>query len=664
MKRIILIAVCSCAALLCAAQEIERQDTLSEAVISAASPAARLAETLSGVERIDIDEIAKVPVIFGEKDIIKSLQLLPGVKSEGEGLSGFEVRGGTSAQNLILLDGAPVYNAGHAMGVFSAFNDDALSGVTLYKGQIPSAFGGASSSVLDISTHQGDMYRWHFGGSIGLLSARLGVEGPIVRDKLSIYLGARRSYMDSFLIFSKKYKGNKLYFYDFNARVDWKATAKDNFSITFFRSDDVTGIKDFMNVGWNNTSVTGRWLHREKNVYFNSSVVWSSFENKPEIDILGMHLEARGYIRHSTARENITILAGSHKIHVGGEITHTRLNSAEWDISGTHLMDLRKGGEGNVWAEDEWAIAPFAEVSVGFRLGMFMPLDGRHHIYFSPEPRVGAKFSIGQFQTIRGGYCRSSQNVHALRNANMALPFDRFCLTSAFVKPEISDQGSLGYAIMIPDGSWDFSLEGYYKGVQNVYDYLDGETFISDIDIEKLIKGGRGRAYGVEVAARKNTGAFTGWAAYTLSFAETRIEGINGGRWYRSNNDQRHNINLVAMYSLRSGWNFSAAFTYISGRSLTVPSAKYMLDGNIRYYNSERNGYRTPPTHHLDIGASHTKHKGRITRVWTFSIYNVYNNYNPFAVTFRDDEKNPSGSKAIQTSLFGIIPSVSFSLKF
>ncbi|MCC8035447.1 MAG: TonB-dependent receptor [Rikenellaceae bacterium] len=662
--------------------------SIEQIVVSSRSSMERVSSVQIGVERIEIAEMAKIPALFGEKDIMRSIQLLPGVKSEGEGSSGFQVRGGTSAQNLILLDDATVYNASHLMGIFSTFNDTALTNASLFKGQIPAQFGGATSSVFDISTKTGDMGSYHVDGSVGLLSAKLHVEGPLVADKASFFVAGRRTYLDLFLKVTDDFRRNTLNFYDLNAKVDYNISGRDRLFISFFSGRDNMSLEKMMEMKWGNTTATVRWFHRfSGRLSSNTSVILSSFGSDNSADILDTSNSFDSFIRHSALKESFTWTpGGGHEMKFGFQTSYLGLKSAEWNLNNYSEKEKRNAWENTLWLNEQWKISDRFAVSAGLRLNSFSALGGAPYYeidesgditrtleygsgkivrtHFALEPRLSVNYRVREKHSIKAGYSRTSQNIHALRNSSMALPFDRYTLSTNIVKPQTADQVSLGYASLTRNEAFEFSIEGYYKSIDNVLDYKDGKSFSSEIEIERLILAGQGRAYGVELFARKNTGRFTGWAAYTLSWSQNRIPGINGDKWYTAGNDRRHDLSLVGMFELPRGWQVAGTWVYNTGQALSAPSAKYRINGETVYYYAERNGYRAPSYHRFDISATHSKKKKRFTREWTLGIYNLYNRYNPFLISFEDDSTKPSGTKTVQTSLFGIIPSFSYNFRF
>ena len=661
-------------------------DTLQEVTVTSRSAQKRMDEVQIGVEKIEVATLAKMPSLFGEKDIIKGIQLLPGVKSESEGSGGYQVRGGKAAQNLILLDGATVYNAGHMMGLFSTFNDDALMGASLYKGLVPAQLGGGTASVFDISTRSGSLTDYHYGGSIGLLSAKAVAEGPIQEGRSSFLVAGRRSYLDIFLKATDEYRNNTLHFYDANVRLNFRLSQKDVLSLSFFRGRDNMGLEDWVRMEWGNTTATANWLHTfNDGFYTNTQLIYSDFVSDIGIEVLNIYYTLRGFIRHATLHHQQTATVKKHRLIYGFESTYLQLMSAEWDINLLHQREKRDAWTNALWLNDDWQLAPDWQLSAGLRLRTFSVLGGApyYHLdaggniletlhptgimktHVNVEPRLSMKWNLTPQHSLKLGYSRTSQDIHAISGMSLSMPFDRYTMTSNIVEPEEVDQVALGWMGMTPSGDYDCSVEGYYKNIRNVYDYRDGDTFYTEIEIERLLLGGKGRAYGLEFCARKNSGRLTGWLSYTLSWSENMIEGINGGRWYTASNDRRHDLSIVGLYQLSPSWELSGIWHYNTGQALTAPSAKYDIDGTTYYYFNERNGYRAPANHRLDLSANYTKklRKG-FTRVWSFGVYNAYNRYNPFMIRFKNDTDSPTGTVCEQTSLFGIVPSVSFTLKY
>ena len=665
-----------------------KEQQLKEVFVNANTAKRRISGLQIGSERMQVKELTETPRLLGEADVMRSVQLLPGVKAESDASSGFQVRGGTAAQNRILYDDVPVYNMGHLAGLFSTFNDDALSTATLYKGLFPAMYGEAASAVFDISSKSGNKQQWHGGGDIGLLSCKGLLEGPLVKDKLSMLVCARRSYADLLLNRFEDFKDNTLYFYDINAKLDYTPTQRDQLQLSMFATKDRTALESMFDMQWTNMAASLSWTHQLSNIASSqTSLLMSDYETKVGVELLGMDLSFTGHIRHGVLRQNFTFATGRSELNIGGQSMLSDVKSAEWQRLEKHVSEQRRGWENHVWVDEQWRLSPHLNVQAGLRLTTFSALGGPYYYeidssgnitwlyktrknrivytHLTLEPRLSLAWQPSELTSIKAGYCRTSQNVHALRNQSMSAPFDRFTMSSNLVKPQVADQLSLGVYTMTPQQDYDFSLEGYYRHVDNVLDYRDGVSFSSEIEIERLVLAGQGRSYGAELCARKNTGRLTGWLAYTLSWSKTKIAGINGGEWYTAGNDRRHDVDVVTTYRLSDAWTLSGVWVYNSGQAFTAPSGKYVIIDNYIYYYAERNGYRAPDYHRLDVSATWTKKisRGRLTRQWTFGIYNLYNHYNPFIINF-EDSSNGARTKAVQYSLFGIVPSVSFGLKF
>ena len=676
-------------ALLALPPDTIRTEQIEEVVVTSNSARQRVQNVQAGAEQLQLKDLTATPSLFGENDVMRALQLLPGVKAESDASSSFQVRGGTAAQNLILYDNAPVYNVGHLAGLFSAFNDDALGSATLYKGLLPAQFGGASSAVLDLTGRTGNKHDWHGGASIGLLSAKGTIEGPIVKDKASFLVTARRTYMDAFLKLTDDFRNNTLYFYDINAKLDWTISQHDQLFLSFFTGYDRTALEDMIDIRWSNLASSLKWLHHfGGNSYAQTTLLYSGYLTDNGIDIFGMNIWFNGHIRQGSLRQDFHLDLGKHQLDAGLSSALLNVKSAEWQFVSKHVKEQRRAWENACWLNGIFHLSDRLTASAGLRAVTFSPLGGSLYYdieengdigwyynynknqivktYFTLEPRASLNYQFSILNapfSIKLAYARTSQNIHALRNQNTSTPFDRYTLSSNIVEPEIADQISLGIFAATPDQAYDVSLEGYYRKVDHVLDYRDGKSFSSEIEIERLILPGEGKGYGAELAIRKNTGKLTGWLAYTLSWSKTRIPGVNGGRWYDANNDRRHDISIVGMYQLSKRWTLNGAWVFNTGQAFTAPSGKYQIEDNWIYYYAERNGYRAPDYHRLDVSAVWSKRYRRSTHEWVFSIYNLYNRYNPYLINFEDSE-NGARTKAVQYSLFGIVPSVAFNIKF
>lgn len=655
---------------------------LDEVVVTGQGARQRVDGITPGVEKLELSKLSTLPVVFGENDLIKSITLLPGVSNEADGAGGFEVRGGNASQNLIQLDGITLYNPSHVMGIFSTFNDNALGTATLYKGPVPTWYGGATSSVLETSLARGNMEKYEGSATIGLLMAKLMIGGPIVKDKLSFAVTARRSYADLFLKIVPKYRSTVMNFYDVTAKVTYQARPTDRIDVSFFAARDNLAIEDLMGMYWGNIGTSANWFARRGSRWtFTTTGAFTNYDPDMRMDMMNMEEKMTEYIRDFSVNERVGYqLSETQSFDFGVRSGLLKVKSGDMVANGNRLVEIRSGWTNSIWFNYEGSFGGKFDVSGGVRLNAFTSLSGsRWHdytaftgpepdfssrTYITPEPRVSVKWAVAPLHSIKAGASLTTQDIHAIRSTTTSTPFDRYALTSATIEPERSWQYVLGYAGMTENGDFDWSAEIYYKNMRNVYDYQDGRTMFSDINLERLISGGQGRSYGLEIMARKNNGPLTGWISYTLSKTQTRIEGINDGRWYDASNDRRHNFSATATYSFNDKWQMSAIWSYMSGQPLTAPDVKYEMDGTTYYYYSQRNAYRTPASHHLDVSATYTKKSKKLTHQVAFGIYNLYNYYSPFVVYFTDDKSKPSGTKAVQQSLYGIVPSISYTLKF
>ncbi len=660
---------------------------IEEVVVSSRRLDDRINSVQIGAEKIVISEISKTPALFGEKDIVKSITYLPGVKAQGDGQSGYMVRGGSATQNLMLLDNAPLYNSGHAMGIFSVINGDALSEATLYKGLIPAQYGGAASSIFDIRSNTGDLNDHSFGVDVGVLAAKVLAEGAIVPSKLSFFVAARRSYFDLFLKLTEDYRETTMNFYDINGSLHYNINENNNLTLTIFNGGDHLALESMFDMTWGNFNGSLGWFHRyNSDLTSTTNFTHSGYDASTRIAIAGISIDIEGDISINGASHEFRFERNGHTLYCGIQSSLADITSADWTFNGFNERESRRAIESSAWINDEWKITPSLSLSAGLRLTNFLVMGGAPYYeldsdgkidsstlyddwevvksYLMLEPRLSANYKISDSHSLKLGYARTSQNIYKIENNAMMIPFTRYTMASNNLRPQISDQLSLGYATLLKDQMFELSAETYYKITQNSYDYRDSETMTSEVEMEQILARGEGRAYGVELSAKKNRGVFTGWVGYTLAWAQTKIDGINNGEWYDASHDIRHSVSVVGMCGLSERWSVAAAWVLSSGKPLTAPSAKYMIGGETAYYYAERNGYRAPNYHRLDISFTNTKKMEKYTREWSFGAYNLYNQLNPFMISFEDDEDSASGSRAIQTSLYGILPSVSYSIKF
>lgn len=679
------------------AVQLEPANNLQEVVITGGTRKDQnVSSPQMGLEKLNMAQINSVPVLFGERDVVKAIQLVPGVKSGGEGNTGFYVRGGASDQNLILLDEAVVYNASHLFGFFSTFNSDAIKDVNLYKGGMPAQYGGRLSSALDISMLDGNSKTLGVQGGIGLISSRLKVDGPIAKGKGSFMLSGRRTYADAFLKLSSdtSLKNASLYFYDLNAKVNYHFDDKNAIYFSGYLGKDVLGLKNLFGTNWGNTTATLRFNHIFNDKLFsNTSVIYSNYNFTVQSFDVSNDFKVRSSIRDFNVKEDLQYyLSSNHTLRFGVNliqhaITPGKISATESSSFNPKTLEDRNGLESAIYVSDEWHIADKLNLLYGLRLSRFdlfgpgtfssYDADGnpvnskvysgsqRVKSYVYLEPRISASYLIDAENSIKASYGRNTQNIHLLSNSNASSPSDLYVMSSNNLKPEIADQISTGYFRNFDEDKYEFSAEIYYKWLQNQIDYKNGAQLIANQNVESQLVYGVGRAYGLELFLKKKYGQFNGWIGYTLSRTERKFDEINAVRYYPARQDRTHDLSLVGVYQLNKRWTFSGTFIYGTGNAVTFPSGKYQLDGITRFYYSDRNSSRMPATHRLDLGATlEGKMHKRYHSSWTFGLYNAYGHKNPYVINFRNDVNDPSRTVAEQTSLFGVIPSISYNFKF
>ncbi len=677
--------------------ELEQKATeLQEVVVSSKKRNENVIRPLAGVQKLSVSDIKNVPVIFGEKDVLKTIQLLPGVKAAGEGNSGFYVRGGAADQNLILLDEATVYNPAHLLGFFSAFNSDAIKDLTLYKGAMPAEYGGRLSSVVDIKMNDGNNKDYHVSGGLGLIASRLTFEGPIVKDKGSFIVSARRTYADVFLKLSpdSTVNRNSLYFYDLNMKANYTFNQNNRVYLSGYFGKDVFGIGGQFSIDYGNSTGTVRWNHVfNSRLFSNTSIIYSNYNYNIDLTSNGNDLLLKSKIEDLSLKQDFQYyLNSSSKINFGFQVTHHIISPAVLNAtpgSNFNSIDIQKNYsyENAVYISHEYAASDKIRFNYGLRFssfivtgpGTFNTYDSAGDItqtktyesgqvvssYFNLEPRFSVSIQTTENSSVKASYTRNVQNLHLLSNSATSNPTDLWIPSSPNVKPEIADQVSLGYYRNFRDNNYEFSTEVYYKTMQNQIDYKNGAELRANQNVESQLLYGQGRAYGLEFFLKKKTGRFTGWISYTLSKTEIQINGINHDDWYPARQDQTNNIALVGVYQLSKKWTISANWVYNTGTPATFPSGKYEVDGQTTFYYTERNAYRMPDYNRLDFAATleGKKHK-KWQSSWTFSLYNVYGRENAYAITFRNDPDDPAKTQALQTSLFRWVPSVTYNFKF
>lgn len=665
---------------------------LKEVTIKASS-SKTLSDAQMGMEKLNVSEIKAIPVLFGEKDVLKTLQLLPGVKAAGDGNSGFYVRGGGADQNLVLLDEAIVYNPSHLMGFFSTFNSDAVKDVTLYKCAMPAQYGGRLSSVEDIRMNDGNSKEYHVGGGVGLIASRLNIEGPLGSDKGSFLIAGRRTYADALMnLWKGNDMGRKLYFYDLNLKTSYRFSDKDRVFLSGYFGQDKLGLGNDFGLDWSNKTSTLRWNRLISGKLFsNTSLIYSDYNYVININPGMGEFEMRSQIRDWNLKEEISIYNSSRTSYKFGlnAIYHTVTPGEITNKTAGYKFTLqnRKSIESALYFSGHLKVNQTLSIDYGIRLAAFAALGSGDYYtlgenksvidtltykagqvaqtYIVPEPRLSISQMVSPNASLKVSYVRNSQFLHLISNATSANPTDKWISSNNSIKPGISDQVSVGYYQNVQDGKFEFSSEVYYKGMQNEVDYKDGADVYGADAIETQLLIGKGRAYGIELLLKKKSGKFTGWIGYTLSRSERKIDGINKGDWYAMRQDKTHDISVVGIYSITKKWTLSGTFVYSTGNAVSFPSGKYTTAGNTVFYYTERNGYRMPDYHRLDIAATkQLSHKKRFSSELSLGIYNVYGHDNPYTITFRQSENNPEKTEAVQTTLFKMIPSITYNFKF
>jgi hypothetical protein len=669
---------------------------LQEVVVSANRNDANVSKPLMGVQKLSVTEIRDIPVIFGEKDILKTIQLLPGVQSAGDGNSGFYVRGGSIDQNLILLDGATVYDPSHLLGFFSVFNSDAIKDVTLYKGAIPAEYGGRLSSVLDVKMNDGNSKDYSASGGIGLIDSRLTIEGPIQKDDGSFIVSARRTYADVFLKLSKDTNTNRnsLYFYDLNAKANYKLGAKDHLYLSGYFGQDHLGISNSFDLTYGNATGTLRWNHiLNSKLFSNTSLVYSKYNYTIGINSGNNDVGINSFIQDFDLKEDLEYYVSSgNKLNVGFDVTdHTispgNISASQSSNFNSLSIQNRHALESAIYVNHDIAISDKLNMNYGLRAEIFTVLgpgtfytydasgnaidsakygSGQTVInYFNLEPRWSASYKVTDNSSIKASYSRTTQNLHLLSNSTSSNPTDVWIPSSNNVKPEIGDQVSLGYYRNLKENTYELSGEIYYRSMQNQIDYKNGAQLIANTNVESQLVFGHGRAYGLELYARKKVGRLTGWISYTLSRTERQFNAINNDSWYPATQDRTHDLSVVGIYKLNKKWTLSSDFVYYTGNATTWPSGKYQVDGQIAFVYTQRNGYRMPPYNRLDFSATLQGRKTKKTdSYWIFSCYNIYGRENPYSISFQQDPGDPSKTQAVQYALFRWVPSISYNFKF
>lgn len=648
-----------------------------------------------GSVKINPKKIENLPVLFGERDLIKTLQLMPGIKSAGEGNTGFYVRGGGIDQNLILLDEAPVYNASHLLGFFSVFNSEAIRDAELLKGSIPVEYGGRASSVLDIRMKEGNMDDYKTIGNIGLIASNLSFEGPIKKDVSSFMVSGRRTYADLFLGFApdKDLRDAQLYFYDLNMKANFKINNRSRLFVSGYLGRDNFQIQDQFGFDWGSSTATIRLNHTFSEKLFSvSSFIYSNYSY--EIDIEGdNNILLSSRIKDFNLKQDFNwYLNANNSLRFGMNlITHYivpgEVGASENSGYQAYAVRPRRAFESAYYISNNQKLSEHLKIYYGVRLALFSNVGPGDFYRFDEngelletisyddfkwvktqgglEPRLAVNYQLGQHDAVKASFNRIHQFIHLLSNSTSTTPTDVWLPSSDNVKPQISDQWSLGYFRNSPNNVFESSVEVYYKNLQNQIDYRNGATLIFNSTVEAELVFGRGWAYGAEFMVKKNVGKLTGWLGYTWSKTMRQFDKIDNGDPFPARQDRRHDVSVVGMYDLSKKLKVSAAWIYNTGNAVTFPEGKYEVDGKFVPYYTQRNGYRMPAYHRLDLGLVwYRKQTARFESSWNVSVYNAYGRENAYFISFRENEDNPGKTEAVQISLFKMIPTISYKFKF
>ena len=700
---------------------IEQAEELQEVVVTEDVERLDIRKPQMSVTSLAAKTIKQIPVVLGEADVIKSLILLPGVTSAGEASSGFNVRGGAADQNLILLDEATVFNSSHLFGFFSVFNPDAIKDVKLFKGGIPARYGGRVSSVLEIFQKEGNSKDVKVSGGIGAVASRLLVEGPIQKDRTAFLIGGRASYAHLFLpLFDVN---NKAYFYDLNTKINHKINENNSIFLSGYFGRDLFNVSDkFVNV-YGNAVGNFRWNHLFSDKLFsNLSLIYSDYYYGLELDFVGFewnsgiqNFNLKYDLKHYL-NDKFQLNYGINSIYYVFNPGKIVPNSSDSGIVEEQLTK-KYANENAAYVDVEHQISENLSIEYGLRVSQFNRFgqdelyvyENNNPVEFDPftlvyreaepidsisssrsetlksfvnlEPRISVSYNFKENNSIKASYTRLAQYLQLLSNTSSPTPLDVWTPSGPFVEPQLLDQFAIGYFRNIKDGAYSLETEAFYKDIQNRIDYIDGANLIANNAIERVILNGQARAYGLEFLIRKNTGRFKGWLAYTLSRSEQRTPGrdlnidsgrsnletgINLGDWYSTPYDKTHDLSLYGSFDLNDKWNFNANFIYQTGQPTNYPVGQFEFEGvNVPYYGL-RNKERLPDYHRLDISAILTPKRNRRKKIqseWVFSIYNLYSRKNAASINFRENE-DTGRNEAIRTSIFGIIPSVTYNFKF
>ena len=651
---------------------------LGEVVITAEKANANVVKSEMSVEKLTAKIIKAAPALMGEVDVLKVIQLLPGVQSTSEGSSGFSVRGGGYDQNLILLDEAAVYNASHLMGFFSVFNNDAIKDVTLYKGDIPASFGGRLSSLLDIRTKDGNNQRYSATGGIGLISSRITAEGPL-GDKASAIVSGRRTYADVFLKLSNNetQRNSTLYFYDMNAKVNYRINDNNRVFLAAYFGRDKFGFSDMVGVDFGNKTLTARWNHIfSPKLFSNFTLIGSTYDyylRSEFAEQLGQELRT-GLSDYGLKADFYYVPNSVHNIRFGYNFFYHSFHPGDGGGIGEDALFGRIAFPKKYTMENVGYIAVETNLNdklklkYGLRYTGFENLDKgkitHHRQQF--DPRIGATYILNDLHSLKASYSRTTQFIQLASNSTSGSPLDFWFPASENVKPQKCDQTAVGYFRNFASNEYELSTEIYYKDLKDVIDFKEHAQLMLNENLEEELRFGKGYSYGMELMLRKTTGKVNGWVSYTLSRSMRQIDDVNEGNWYRSPYDRPHNFSSLLSYEFSSKWSFSGCWVYGSGTPVTYPTGRFQIEGNYIPIYSGRNEYRYPAYHRLDLSATWklSPPGKRFKHELNFSLFNAYGRENAWTVNFRPDEEKPDSFYAQKVSLFKYVPSITWNFTF
>lgn len=687
---------------------VSKSASIGEVIVYSRKRDGNVKNAQMGKIDLSINQIRNIPAFMGEVDPLKAIQLLPGVRNAGEGNAGFYVRGGGPDQNLILLDDAVVYNTGHLFGFFSVFNADAIKNVSLIKGGMPAQYGGRLSSVVDVSMKEGNINKFQMEGGIGLIASRFSVQGPIKKNKASFILSARRTYIDAlvkpFIKKSSSFYGSGYYFYDVNAKMNYRFSEKDRLYLSGYFGRDVFDFANAKrsfktNIPWGNSTATLRWNHVfNRRLFSNTTLVYNDYKFKFSAQQENFEIGLSSGIRDGSAKVDFDYYPlPNHKLKFGGLFTYHKFipNVASGRQDSVVFKPNNEGTkyatETALYIQDDWELGTRWKINYGIRWSTFTqvgpytryirdenlnPLDSTKYKGLEPvktyggfEPRVTVRYAINDETSVKAAITRNLQYIHLVTNAGTTLPTDLWVPSTYLVRPQISWLYALGFFKNLADNTYETSLEVYYKDMQNQVEYAEGYT-PSLRDPEEEFVFGKGWSYGAELLVNKLKGRFTGWVGYTLSWTWRRFPDLNEGLKYPTRYDRRHDLSVVTNYELNRKWKFGAVFVYGTGNAITLPERFYFINGVLTQEYSRLNQYRMNAYHRLDLSATYTpqpKKKRKVNSSWVFSVYNTYSRLNPYFIYFDQNGSLANGDlkvEAKQVSLFPIIPAVTWNFKF